>query len=541
MFGTARSSHTTALGIDFTHAFASVNLSDTETTSDVVSDADSECCGGGCCMTGTSTPASVDGTPPPFLLTPPQTKAFKSLRLPIDRIARIFRLVATAKLPDVNVFFEFNSNGSKHVTDEYLPPAFVTPHPPYSVQKIPVIDARLLTSADAHKRTYHFDLDVSDYPEEIKDVDFRVGGAVGVCPANDTSLVNEVITRLGIQSPDTLVKMHTKGGRWPTIWGEEEARSLKTSLREILTWTVDLNNGIITKNLFRVLAEYAEDQSERSILLWLCSRQGQSTFCSMRSAAYPPTLIQLLHAFPSTKPSIESLISVLPTLMPRFYSLSSDPIPIDGHSRRKIEVAVTVHESPEEWREAYDYRAGNCSGYFETIAKRYIQGISVSVPLFRGLQANPLAREFRPDGPMLLVGAGVGIAPFRGYVQRRLKSATCKNKVWVLQGCRDSLVDELYAGEWGIDDSDVRRVIESRRGTKKYVQDEVLAQSDLVWSVISHPDGKVFVCGSSKGMGEGVERALITVAVEFGGFSQEEAVEYWEEKKRTWQYVTETW
>lgn len=57
--------------------------------------------------------------------------------------------------------------------------------------------------------------------------------------------------------------------------------------------------------------------------------------------------------------------------------------------------------------------------------------------------SNPLAREFASDGPMLLIGAGVGVAPFCGFVQRRLRSANCANKVWVLQGVRDSLLDEL--------------------------------------------------------------------------------------------------
>ena len=82
-------------------------------------------------------------------------------------------------------------------------------------------------------------------------------------------------------------------------------------------------------------------------------------------------------------------------------------------------------------------RQGVGSGFFQRQAQKWIkaqqeggEGVDVRIPMFRGLMANPLAKEFVADGPMLLIGAGVGIAPFRGFVQRRLQSANCANKVW---------------------------------------------------------------------------------------------------------------
>lgn len=142
------------------------------------------------------------------------------------------------------------------------------------------------------------------------------------------------------------------------------------------------------------------------------------------------SLLQLLHAFPSSKPSFPHILCNLPNLMPRFYSLSNDPHESHSEHRRIIEVAVSVHESPENWRDGA--RTGVGSGFFENCAKRMIAGgeTEVRVPMFRGLMANPLAKEFVTDGPMLLIGAGVGVAPFRGFVHRRLMNANCANKVW---------------------------------------------------------------------------------------------------------------
>ena len=234
--------------------------------------------------------------------------------------------------------------------------------------------------------------------------------------------------------------------------------------------------------------------------------------------------------------------------MPRFYSLSQDPqvsCTDNGTERRQrlIEVAVTIHEGPD-WKRGT--RTGVGSGFLERIARKLLDAekasidprtLDIHIPMFRGLMANPLAREFVADGPMLLIGAGVGVAPFRGFVQRRLKSANCANKVWVLQGIRDSLLDELYSGEWGVEEATVKKVVQSRRGESRYVQEEVRHQADLVWFVINALDGRVFVCGSSQGMGEGVEAALVDVAMAKGNLNREEAELFWGGKKEGGQYI----
>jgi sulfite reductase alpha subunit-like flavoprotein len=300
------------------------------------------------------------------------------------------------------------------------------------------------------------------------------------------------------------------------------------------------------------MAEHATSPSEKKILLFLCSAEGQGTFCDFRTGSHI-TINQLLHAFASSKPPLDALLSQLQTLMPRFYSMSNDPhescVPTNG-CHRLVEIAVTVHET-DSWRTGTGTgtRTGVGSGFFERQARRFIEAeqrgesIDLRIPMFKGLMANPLAREFVSDGPMLLIGAGVGVAPFRGFVQRRLKNANCANKVWVLQGVRDSLLDELYSGEWGVHEDEVKKVVQSRKGSEKgkYVQDEVRAQADLVWFVINSLDGRVFVCGSSKGMGEGVEEALVDVAIAKGNLGREEAVAFWGLKRDAGQYIAETW
>ncbi|KAI0997175.1 putative FAD-binding protein [Podosphaera aphanis] len=527
-----------------------------------------KCCGGGCRKGVQKSNENSELE----RLSQPDNEAYRSLNLSIEYVpknltnvpelpsstisisaierdnlpSRTEECLAALKSPNhveyvpTNTFLDINTQNH--------PPKFVQPHYPYDVYSAKILQARELTRPGAEKRTFHFELDVTDYPSETG-VDFKVGGAIGICAPNDPVMVDDILNLLCIPRHirDQRILLKTNSGRWPTVWGEDEARELITTRRDLLTWCSDVQSYPPTKNLLRILAEYAGSESEKKILLFLTSTEGQSAFCNLRTDSHI-TLSQLLNAFPSSKPPFEILLSHLQQLMPRFYSLSSDPqstFSPEAASKRFIEIAVTIHKSPN-WNSTE--RTGVGSGFLERQAKKFIQaekkGIkpSLRVPIFKGLMTNPLAREFSSDGPMLLVGAGVGIAPFRGFVQRRLRNANCVNKVWVLQGIRDSLVDELYSGEWGVHESKVKKIVESRKsaGSCKYVQDEVRAQADLVWSIINSLDGRVFVCGSSKGMGQGVYETLVDVAMVKGNLDKAESESFWEAKKKAGQYIVET-
>ena len=514
------------------------------------------CCGGGCCFLEQLEKDPSAQVQVPVLL--PDNDAFRSLKLRLGPLSLDSELTNIVDYPKEIVSFKpIPSDASlPKATRKQHPPAFVTPHAPYEVFSAKVHHARELTKPGAEKRTYHFDLDVTDYPAESGEVDFVVGGAIGVQAPNSDELVDEIFDLLNVPGfvRDKPVVLKTESGRWPTIWGDDKARELVTTRQDLLTWCSDVQSYPPTKALLHLLAEYATAPNEKKILLYLSSAQGQAAFCDLRTGPHI-TIAQLLSAFPSSQVPLPHLLSTLNTLMPRFYSLSQDPQTSclgdsNDDCRRLIEVAVTVHETPN-WRGGP--RTGVGSGFLERTARKIHAAESkgllhhptdldddttIRIPMFRGLMSNPLAREFVLDGPMLLIGAGVGVAPFRGFVQRRLKSANCANKVWVLQGVRDSLLDELYSGEWGVEEDQVKKVVQSRgSGEAKYVQDEVRHQADLVWFVINALDGRVFVCGSSKGMGEGVERALVDVAMDKGNLRREEALEFWEKKKDGGQYI----
>ncbi|KAF2114024.1 hypothetical protein BDV96DRAFT_613352 [Lophiotrema nucula] len=531
-------------------------LGDGETATKLIS----QCCGGGCCLLKTLAPDTSSPDFQPVVI--PDNIAFRSLELKLGPLGLDTELTNITPLPKVTMSFEpVPSAEPKHVSLVHkVPPKYVQPHPPYEVFSAPLFHARELTKPGAEKRTIHFDIDVTDYPDE-GGVDFKVGGAIGICPPNSPEVVDELFDILCIPKfvRDKPVILKTQTGRWPTIWGEDKPRELVTTRRELLTWCADIQSHPPTKHLLRLMAEHADAPNERKILFYLSAAEGQAAFCDLRTTSHL-TIAQLLNAFPSSKPPLPALLSVLNQLMPRFYSLSNDPHISSARpglpgNRRLIEMAVTIHETPD-WHNKGGSRTGVGSGYMERIAQQFISAenegidpraiLDIRVPMFRGLMANPLSRQFGGDGPMVLIGAGVGMAPFRGFILNRLKNANCANKIWLIQGVRDSMLDELYSGELGDHEREIKKVVQSRKNKPglsetKYVQDEVRVQADIIWFVINALDGRIFVCGSSKGMGEGVESALMDVAMQKGGLAEEQARDFWAKKKEDGQYIAETW
>lgn len=133
----------------------------------------------------------------------PDNDPFRSLGLKLGPLSLDSELTKTTEVPPETVYF---THMPPDATPEPLSvqrhPKFVTPHFPYEVYPAKVHHAWELTKPCAEKRTYHFDLDVTDYPKESGEIDFVVGGAVGICASNLEGLVEEIFDSLGIQQAE---------------------------------------------------------------------------------------------------------------------------------------------------------------------------------------------------------------------------------------------------------------------------------------------------------------------------------------------------
>lgn len=172
------------------------------------------CCGGGCCFLES---LDQDSTNRLWKLVPvPDNAAFRSLQLKLGSLTLNTKLTKTTGLPERTVSFSPLAPNvqPRRSTVNREPAEFLKPHAPYDVFSANVHHARELTKSGAEKTTFPFDLDVTDYPAEGGDVDFVVGGAIGVCAPNSDELVTEVFSLLGVPTyiRDMPVMLHTKKG-----------------------------------------------------------------------------------------------------------------------------------------------------------------------------------------------------------------------------------------------------------------------------------------------------------------------------------------
>ena len=226
-------------------------------------------------------------------------------------------------------------------------------------------------------------------------------------------------------------------------------------------------------------------------------------------------MIDLLLEFPGVLEDPADLVAMLPKLTPRLYSISSSPAAHAGEVHTTVAV-VRFHAHNRE-------RGGVCSTLFADRAS-----VSDRLPIY--IQSN---KSFRLPtdscAPIIMIGPGTGIAPFRGFLhERRATGASGRN--WLFFGERSASTDYLYRGELEAMQADghltrLDTAFSRDQDRKIYVQDRMLEQAQTFWSWMQ--DGaSVYVCGDASRMAKDVHAAIQTIVAKQGGMSTEAAEEY---------------
>ena len=226
-------------------------------------------------------------------------------------------------------------------------------------------------------------------------------------------------------------------------------------------------------------------------------------------------LIDLLYEFPEVLRDPADLVAMLPKLSPRLYSISSSPAAHAG----EIHTTVAVVRYRSHNRE----RGGVCSTMFADRSQTECR-----LPIY--IQPNSKFRLPKDsDRPIIMIGPGTGIAPFRGFLhERRTLGASGKN--WLFFGERSAATDFLYREELESMQKDnfltrLDLAFSRDQDHKIYVQDKMFEQAPLFWSWLQ--DGAcVYVCGDATRMAKDVDAMLHTIVEQQGGLNREAAIDY---------------
>lgn len=338
-----------------------------------------------------------------------------------------------------------------------------------------------ITGRDSEKDVRHIEIDLGD-----SGLRYQPGDALGVWYQNDPELVKEMVELVWL-----------KGDEPVTVNGQS------LPLSEALQWHVEL-----TVNTANIVENYATLTRSESLLPLVGDR------AQLQHYATTTPVVDMLRFSPAQLDA-QALVDLLRPLTPRLYSIASSQAEVEN----EVHITVGAVRYDVEGRA----RAGGASSF---LADRVEEEGEVRV----FIEHNDNFRlPTNPETPVIMIGPGTGIAPFRAFMQQRAADDAA-GKNWLFFGNPHFTEDFLYQVEW---QRYVKEGVLSRidlawsrdQKEKVYVQDKLREQGAELWRWIN--DGAhIYVCGDANRMAKDVEQALLEVIAEFGAMDAESADEF---------------
>jgi sulfite reductase (NADPH) flavoprotein alpha-component len=345
-----------------------------------------------------------------------------------------------------------------------------------------------LNKPGSQKETWHIELDLAG-----SGLAYQVGDSFGIFPRNDPALVDAVIAALHAP-PDFPI-----GGR---------------TLREELLDSVSL--GIAPDMLFTLFSYLTGGDRRQKAKALAAGEDAQADTLDVLAA---------IEMFAGVRPDPEAFVEALDPLQPRLYSVASSP----RVEPARVALCVDAVRYPMNGRT----RLGVASTFF---AERVHPGDRLKAYVQK---AEHFSLPADPAVPVIMIGPGTGVAPFRAFLHERM-AGKAPGRNWLFFGHQRSACDFFYEDE--LTGMKAARVLTrltlawSRDGEQKiYVQDRMREVGRDFWSWLA--DGAhVYVCGDAKHMARDVESALVDVVAKFGMRGTNEAVAFVADLKKSGRY-----
>ena len=362
---------------------------------------------------------------------------------------------------------------------------------PYQAEVLENIN---LNGRGSNKETRHIEFLLDNFGEE-----YEVGDCLVVLPQNDPALVELLMSTLG-WDPGDQIQISEDGD---TI-----------SLEEALTSYFEITK--LTRPLLQNAAAYFDNEA-------LEDKVQDSEW--IQNYIEGRDFIDLLNDFPPEELEPEDLYQILRKLPPREYSISS------SYQSLPDEVHITV--GAVRYNTHGRDRSGVCSVQF---AERIQPGDTVPIYLKR----NPNFKfPKNGDTPVIMIGPGTGIAPFRAHMQER-EEYGYKGNTWLFFGDQHFTTDFLYQTEWQewLKDGVLEKMnVAFSRDTdqKVYVQHRI-AEHSKEFNEWLEKGASIYICGDEKNMAKDVHQAIRNVLVKEQNLTEEDAESYLKQMKKDKRY-----
>ncbi|XP_053418313.1 NADPH-dependent diflavin oxidoreductase 1 isoform X9 [Nycticebus coucang] len=373
----------------------------------------------------------------------------------------------------------------------------------------------------------HFqDVRLIEFDITASGISFVAGDVVLIQPSNSAAHVQQFCQVLGL-NPDQsfLLQPQESGVPCPSRLPQP------CSIWHLVSQYLDITS-VPRRSFFELLACLSVHELEREKLLEFGSAQGQEElyeYCSRPRR----TILEVLCDFPHTAGAIppDYLLDLIPPIRPRAFSIASSLL---AHpSRLQILMAVVRYQTRLK-----EPRHGLCSSWLASLDPG--QG-PVQVPLW--VRPGGLAFPETPDTPIIMVGPGTGVAPFRAAIQERVAQGRTGNILFF--GCRWQAQDFYWEEEWrGLERKGFLTLVTAfsrEQEHKVYVQHRLREVGPLVWELLDRQGAYFYLAGNAKNMPADVSEALMSIFQEEGKLSSPEAAAYLARLQRALRFQTETW
>ena len=345
-----------------------------------------------------------------------------------------------------------------------------------------------ITGRNSEKDVRHIEIDLSG-----SGLQYRAGDALGVWFENDPAVVDEILAAVSLKGDEPV----NAGGQGKTV-------------REALLhdWEIGLNTPQFVQG-------YAEISGNPEL-------KQAAADASAYAAANP--IAGIVSQYPAAL-TAEQLAGLLRPLAPRLYSISSAPEEVGEEVHLTVGVLRYEHNGIP--------RTGAASSF---LGERLEEEGSVRV----FVEENPRFRlPENPETPVIMIGAGTGVAPFRAFMQQRAANGD-SGKNWLIFGNQHFTQDFLYQTEWqGWAKDGLLNKYDfawSRDQEEKiYVQHKIREEAAELWQWLQQ-GAHIYVCGDASRMAKDVEQALLDTIAEQGGLSADDADEYLDNLRQEGRY-----